>query len=418
MIMSLYSCEKKKDESPPQLLVTSPAAMESFLVGDSIHVKAEISHTSSITYIKIALVNDDGIPMLVPKYIHPAGTSYSLDYKYFINKNLESGTYSLLVSVGDGTNTAKKYTPVEITGIGRFFQKLLAVCRPSSLKTIIYAIDADGNYANVMNLDHPYTDSDISSDQRQLYLLKPSPDILYGYDLDSLSEDFSVMASPPYPQYNSVSYFKYPSLAYTPNANGEIRGFDNLGSSLYITPTNPDTIPMQCWHHDNMILAYCERRGGPQRFIRQYYKGTGVFRADLKINFSILEIFSQTPDQAVIFGNNDSTGKAYIYDVTGNALYIDLPVPQGLISHVVQISEEIYLVAHENGIYKYDHDGYSWSLWLDDVEADVLTYDDLRQFVYIANGEKVMVYNYNNFAQIQEISLPYEVLNLHVQYNK
>ncbi len=86
--------------------------------------------------------------------------------------------------------------------------------------------------------------------------------------------------------------------------------------------------------------------------------------------------------------------------------------------YAIQVSDEVFLIAHENGIYKYDHDGFSFSLWLPDVEADVLTYDDLRQYVYVANGEKVFMYNYNNNTQVQEVLLPYEVLNLLVQYNK
>lgn len=416
LLLYLPGC--KKDEAPPQILVTSPADNNSFAVGDSIPVLAQITHSKEITSVKISLLNADGIPILVPKYIYPSATSYTIDYEYPINKNLESGTYSLMVSAGDGITTTRVYTAITIAGVGRYFEQLIAVCRPNNLKTNLYGIDADGNYENILNLDHGYTDSDISSGQRQLYMLKPSPDILFAYNLDSLSEIYySVTASPPHPQYNSVSYYNYPSLAYVPNGNGEIRGYDQFGSSIYVTPVNVDTIPVQCWKHDNVILAFCERRGGPARFIRQYYSGTGVYRIDLKINFNIEDLFSLDPDLAAVFGNNDTTGRAYIYDVTGNALYSEIQIPDGYIRQVVQISEKVFLIAHENGIYKYDYNTFSISMWLPGVDADVMVYDELRQYVYYAVDERVYLYRYSDAALLQEVTLPNEVLNLLVQYN-
>jgi len=412
----LTCCEKKKDETTPQILVTSPTDLNAFMVGDSISVVAQISHTSEITSVKVSLVNDAGIPVLVPKYIFPESTSYALDYAYPINENLETGTYNLLVSAGDGSKTAKVYTHVMITGIGRFFEQVIAICIPNTLKTLLYAIDASGNQQNILSLDYGYTDSDISSDLRQLYMIKPSPDILYAYNLDRLTEDYAVIASPPHPEYNSVSYF--PSLTYVPNGNGEIRGYDKFGSSAYVTSVNVDTIPMQCWKHDNMVLAYCERRGGPECFIRQYYGGTGVLRAGLKLEFTVVDIFSADSEKCLLIGNDANQGKAYLYDITGNYLAGEIQVPAGMIRQGVQVSANVFLISHENGIYRYNHATGSLTIWLPGVDADALAYDDLRQYVYYAADAKVFLHRYPDADMLQEIVLPYPVLNLHVQYNK
>ncbi len=418
MLLFFSSCEKNKDKPLPQIMLTSPQELDAFFVGDSIAVIAQITHTMEIVSVKISLMNGEGIPVLVPKYIYPGSSSYALDYEYPITKNLQSGNYSLLISAGDGSNTAKVYTKLMITGVGRFFEKTIAICQPNNLSTYLYGIDADAEYENILNLAHGYTDSDISSDQRQLYILKPSPDILYAYDLDSISEqDFSVIASPPYPEYHSVSYFQFPSLAYVPNANGEIRGFNNQGTSIFVTPVNTDTIPLQCYRHDNMVLAYCVRRGGPQRFIRQYYEGTGVYRAGLKINFNVVDIFSLDPDQTIVFGNDDTTALAYVYDITGNVFYNEIPMPDGLVSQVVEVSTGRYLIGHENGIYLYDYKDASTSFWLAGVNVDVLVYDDLRQYVYYAVENEVFVHRFSDAALLQQVLLPYEVANLLIQYN-
>lgn len=417
MFIFFSSCEKNKDQPLPQIMLTSPQELDAFIVGDSIPVIAQITHTMEIVSVKIALVNAEGIPVLVPKYIYPGSSSYVLDYEYPINNNLPSGNYSLLISAGDGSNTTKVYTQLMISGVGRFFEQTIAICQPNTLNTYVYGINADGDYENILNLDHGYIDSDISSDQRQLYILKPSPDILNAYDLDSLAEkDFSVNASPPYPEYHSVSYFQFPSLAYVPNANGEIRGYNNQGSPIFITLVNTDTIPIECYRHDNMMLAYCARRGGPERFIRQYYSGTGVYRAGLKININVVDIFSLDPDQTVVFGNDDNTARAYVYDITGNVFYGEISLPEGLISQLVEISSGRYLIGHENGIYLYNHSNASMSIWLQGVSVDVLVYDDLRQYVYYAVENEIFVHRFSDAALLQQVLLPYEVANLLIQY--
>jgi len=415
LLLFLAGCEKKGDESPPQIKVTSPAYLDTFMVGDSIPVVALISHTTEITSIKISLVNDDGIPLLVPKYIYPASTSYELNNNYFINKNLASGTYSLLISAGDGSNTAKVYTAVMITGVGRYFEQALAVCSQSSMQTHLYAIDAGGNYANVLSMDHGYTDSDISTGQRQMYYLRPSPDILYAYDLDSLSIDFSVTAAPPHPEFNSVRYTD--ERAYVCNGNGEVRGYDQYGTPHFITPSNIDTVPVISGSLDSYILAFTTRRGGPERFIRQYYTATGVYRTAFKIYFNVLDIFDLGVDKALLFGNNDTTCRVQEYDASNNVLYSEINMPPGLINHVVRVTSAAYLLSHEQGIYLYDHDDASLVLWLDNTDVDAMAYDDLRQYVYLANGEKVLVYRYSDAVLLQEITLPYPVLKLLIQYN-
>jgi len=418
MFIFFSSCKKNKDKPLPQIMLTFPRELDAFIVGDSIPVIAQITHTMEIVSVKVVLVNAEGIPVLVPKYIYPGSTSYALDYEYPITKNLQSGNYSLLVSAGDGSNTAKVYTQLMISGVGRFFEQAIAICQPNSLNTYVYGIDADGDYENILNLDHGYIDSDISSDHRQLYILKPSPDILIAYNLDSLVEiDFSVNASPPYPEFHSVSYFQFSPLAYVPNANGEIRGYNSQGSPIFITPLNTDTIPLQCYRHDNMMLAYCVRRGGPERFIRQYYEGTGVYRAGLKININVVDIFSLDPDQAVVFGNDDTTARAYVYDITGNAFYSEISMPEGIVSQLAEVSTGRYLIGHENGIYLYNHNDASMSLWLSGISVDVLVYDDLSQYVYYAVENEVYVHRFSDAALLQQVLLPYEVANLLIQYN-
>lgn len=413
----LLLCHCKKDEGPvPRITVLSPADLSSYNVGDSIPCVASITHTKELESIKVSLLNADNIPVLPTKFIYPSGNTYELDYMYPISKDLESGQYSLLISAGDGKLTANTYTTVMITSLVRYFEKAIVICRNNLSKSSLYAIDENGDYENMLTLLSGYTDSDISSGLRQLYFLRPNPYRLIAFDLDSLSEEYVVDAPPPSPIFNSVHFDQ--GLAYVTNHNGEIRGYDQFGNTKLVTGLDLDTIPENCWIHENLILAYCERLGSPERYMKQFYKGTGVFRMALKIDLSVVEVFSLDAENAFLVGNDNNIARAYIYNVVDNVLYQEMSFPQGVVRSAAQISEEIILIGHEDGIYLYDHSSNSLSPWLSGIEAEVMAFDDQRQLVYISSGEKVYAYSYPGSKLLHETTLPFGVLNILVQYNK
>jgi len=415
LLIILPSCEKNSDDTPPSVSLLSPSELEEFSVGDSIHVLADITHGSPVSSIKVSMLNENGIAILDPVYTFPGAAVYQLDVYFPIDENLESGVYTLLVSVSDGTNTRNVYRKLSIKGLERFFERAIAICRPNTLKTFVYAIDDTGAFQDIMNLSYGYTDSDISSDQRQLYILKPDPDVLYAYSLEDLSEDYSVTASPPYPLFNDVSY--YHLFSYVTTGNGDIKAYDINGYPSFVTAPNVDTIPMMVKRHFSYVIAYCERRGGPERYLRQYHAGTGIFRAGLKINFSAVDMFSTSPDFVVIPGNKETESSIFIYNAVDYNMEDEIPMPAGLISGGVQVSSNIFLISHENGIYQYNHETKNVITWLPGVEADAITYDDLRQLVYFSEDQKVYVCRLSDAVAVQEITLPYEVLRLHIQYN-
>ena len=414
-LVILSSCGKKSDETPPSVSILAPTELEEFSVGDSIRVIADISHGSPLSSIKVSLLNSNSISVLDPIYIFPGTNSYQLDSFFPIDENLESSIYTLLVSANDGINTRNVYRKISITGLERFFEQVVAICRPNTLKTLVYAIDDDGAYENIKSLDYGYIDSDISSGQRQLYILKPAPDVLYAYNLEDLSEDYSVAAYPPYPFFYDVGY--YNSATYVSNGNGEVKAYDGNGYPYFVTAPNEDSIPLLVKRHFSYVITYCERRGGPERYLRQYHAGTGIFRVGLKINFTAKGIFSISPDLTLISGNMDMESSLFIYNATDYKMEDEIPMPAGLITNGVQISSCVFLISHENGIYQYNHETRTVTPWLQGTAADAIAYDDLRQLVYYSVDEKIYVRRFGDAALMDEIAMPYTVLNLHIQYN-
>ncbi len=418
ILLTIFSgCDKAEDGSAPSLSVFSPDDNDEFAIGDSINVIGSVTNNFLIKNIKIVLWDNFNNPVLPSLFIYPDAYGYNFDVDYFIDdETLETGTYYLLISATDGNNETRVFRKLHISGIDKVFERLLVIAPPNTLKTHVYALDTNGDPSIFISLDYSYAGSDISNDLQKFYMIKSEPSIMYAYDLDDPTDPFTYDAAPPYPVFNSVNYFD--KLVYLPTGNGDIKGIDSYGSISFVSPQNQDTIPQLMHLHYDRVLAYCNRRGGPERFIAQYYAGTGVSKSVLKIPFTVVDFFNIEENIALALGNESGSSSIYVYNSNGSFLADKTDMPPGLIRCAEQLSLGNYLIAHDAGIYRYVHETNSLTEYLPGVEAQHLAYDQVNQLLYVANQQFVSMYSLTDPEPLKVMQLPYPVLNMHIQYNR
>ena len=414
-IFLLHSC-KKEDDTRPTISLSSPAENEGFSVGDTIHVTGSVQHNKALSSIKIVIRNKQNVAVTATKYLYTNLSSYNIDADYIIDTpGLQTDAYTLVITASDGQNTTYLFRSIHITGIDKYFEKAIVLCRPNALKTYVYSIDSSGNLDNILSINYGFIDSEIASSQRKLFVLKPEPSILYAYDLDDMVPDPLLEASPPYPLFNKV-YFNE-KLTYVASANGNIIGANQLGNTVYVTPQNPDTIPLLLHRHYNHILSYCERRGGPQHFIMQNYFGTGVYRASLKITFTIKAMFVADEEYSLLFGNHSDGCSIYEYYIQENILLNQVDFPPGEIRDVVEVSSGNYLIAHSSGIFYYSLSTGFLTEWLPGVIVENMALDTTRMILYCSRDQSVLIFRVDNGTLVQELPIPYPIYNIHIQHN-
>lgn len=415
IIAVLLACSKKED-APPNIIVSSPTELQSFIAGDTIPVQAEINHSSEISSVKVSLLNSDYISVVQARYLYPSSSSYSLDILFETDASLTSGVYNLLVSASGSNSTRNTYVQIVISGEELTFERMLAVCNQTNLKTLVYAIRTNGEYEQLIDFIYPCVDSDISSYYRQLYLIKPEPSVLYAYNLDDLSIDYTYSAIPPYPEFFDVDHNVFSSTNIA-TANGDIISLNQSGGQIMKTSISADTVPKLVHRNFSRFITYCEKRSGPQHFIRQFWD-TGVLRADLSIEFDVIQIAAIDADRVVLFGNDDGEACIYTYRVDDVVLDPKVAIQGGAIKCVAQTSTFEFLVAHELGIYSYNNASGYVSEWMPGVNADAIAYDQIRGLLVAAEGNAISFFNAADGSPAGEVQLPYPVLQLHVQKNK
>lgn len=415
LLLFLSSCKKDDDNSPPSVKVDAPDANEAFFSRDTIPVSGSAYDDIRLEHIRIVLQDNNNQPVSTPKYLHPNSRDYEFSFDYIIDEPfLASGEYTLVVSAYDGRNSSSVYIALQIRGIEREFEKVLLLCRPNNLKTYLYSIDTSGNVHAEKVLNHGYQASAINSGRRKLFIVKPEPSTLYAFDLDDPVGDELLTASPPYPFFTDV--IAGSTLTYVSTANGDIKGLNDNGQTVFVTATNADTLPLRVHAHFDYILSYCERRGAPGKSIRQYYAASGVFRAGKEITFTVTDFFSPALSKCIIFGNEAEGGRVYEFGIPENYILALKELPQDLIKDVVEIAAGNYIIAAETGLYQYLNASNTLISWAPGLEAGFLCFDQSNYILYAASEQMVYVINAGNGEIISEIPMPYPVVNMHIQY--
>jgi hypothetical protein len=417
-LVLLVGCEKA-NESRPVISLTTPAEHTGFSVGDTMHITGSVKHHKTLSSVQIVIRNNQNAAVTVPKSYFPKTSDFDIDIYYIIDApGLDTDAYTLVITATDGHNTSNLFRSIHITGVNKHFEKAIILCRPNALKTYVYSIDSSGSLHNMLSINYGFVDSEINSAHRRLFLIKPKPSILYAYDLDDPVPDPLLHAALPYPYFNKA--YHNDQITYVATGNGDIKGVNQLGSTIYVTPQNPDTIPFLLHRHYNHILSYCERRGGPERFIKQNYIGTGVFRASLKISFSIVAIFTANEESCLLFGNyaDGSGGIVTNYDIEGNYLFDQEDFPAGDIHDVVEVSPGHFIIAHTTGLLEYSSSSGYITEMLPDLIVDKMAYDPVRMLLYCTQDQLVVVLRVDNGTVVQEIDVPYPIYNIHIQHNK
>ena len=416
-MMSLFSsCRKDDDITRPVITIMEPQSGSVHWVTDTLHVLATIKHEKEISEVSIVIRDQYGQKVTVPKYFFPDSKDYLLDADYMINApGLLSNGYSLTIEATDGSIGNKEYQPIYLQGVNREFQRALALCRPSQLKTYIYSIAEDWEAESIKTLNYGFLKAEISPSQRKLKMIRPQPSALLVYDLDELLEDEWLAASPPFPVFNDL-YTDGP-LTYLATGNGDIKGVNQYAHVEYTTPVM-DTVPQLLHTHSNLVMAFSHSRVGSERFIMQYYTGTGSLKAWKKIGFDIISMFSADNEFCVLFTMDGSICNIYPYHVEDNYLGESIALPDGEIRDVIRVGANDYLIAHSDGIFRYSFDTGNLVFWSIEKDVQNMAFDDLRSLLYCSTVYDIKVFRADNAGLVKQITLLFPIYDILIQYNK
>jgi len=114
LTISLFvSCDKNEDLSSPVINFVAPLENTTIDLPDTLKVVANVYDDRNLVSVMAVIVDDLGRPVTTAVYKYPGYKEYTLSAFLLIDdKAITSGTYRILITAFDGTNSKNEYQDI------------------------------------------------------------------------------------------------------------------------------------------------------------------------------------------------------------------------------------------------------------------------------------------------------------------
>jgi hypothetical protein len=418
-LLFIFSCKKDKDEIPPTITITNPNDNQQYTALDTVWVLATVTDESSLKQIEITLTDDNKTPILSTVVVTPETNSVTLKIPYVLNDiNLASGSYYIWIRASDGTNIHDKYRRINIDEIPKELKYIYFFTFGNSTTVHVLRKSPTGTVQQLFDINGDFTGSAISSKFQEFITCGKITGNLNAYNIADNQQSWSVpvISNPPFPYFENATC--YNDIIYVSFYDGYIKGYNHKGT-ITITANSPaGSHPAVISADENYLYADHAMISGTSRIFGVYYLTTGILKQQITTDYEIVKIFEKDNDNVFLFANHNGQGIMKIYNITDNGTWEPHTMPAGQIHDALQIDANTYLVALDDGIYKYQYANNSLTSYLPGEIATTFKYDDLNSEVYICTGTQILVYDYSTHTLINTIPSADTILDFQFLYNK
>jgi hypothetical protein len=418
LAIGISACQKENsDTQHPLIRVIKPIEGDTFNSGDTITVTAEITDNRIITSVKVILTDSVFIPAMSAQYFSPATATFLLNTQYILNEYLpEGGKYYLQIRAEDGTNSKNSYVGINITGEPKILEKTIVMTSTGKGTINIYGIDHNDEISLLFETEGDYSDSEINSIGKLLYIAGREDININAYDLSAYSLKWSLEPVPDFPMhYNDCLYFD--EFLFATFTSEYLRGYNAVSSVIFNVFTNETDAPKKIFRFHDLILVDMQRKNSSPGWIAAYYLNTAVEKQKYLTNRPVLNFHEVNQTTTAIVMNNENSGLVLLYDPYQNLLLDEIPAP-GLIYSSVMTPPDKLLLGSEGILYSLDlFSGASTPLINEGSEFD-LFFEKLFGNLYLTKSVQAIVYKYPEMEYRQTFLFAGSILKVHFQYNK
>jgi hypothetical protein len=412
------SCKKEENSSIPSIAVYSPEENEIFDVGDTIYVEAQVQDDKNINTIQVVLTDLNYQPVLPAKYFYPNATSYPLNTDYIIeDTKLPTRFYYLLVKANNNSSFKNKYQKIFINGISREFENLIVLTKKSNDLMQVWEVDEFNQVNSLFDINGDFTDSEINSADRQLYISGSDKINLQAHNIDNYELEWGIEATPPLPMH-TYDCLHFDDYLFSSFYFAYSKGYQSDGMEVFNGITVDPDLPSRIYRHFNLVLVDLRSKSGGPTYIVTYYLVSGVEKQRLISTFKVLDFYLFSATEVLVIANNASGGMLKSYNPYINVITDLIEFSDPIISSE-KMSNDEYIIGFENKIGLYNIQNNTYTDTQITGAPNNLRYRKLgSELLYIARGKEVEIYFFPYEQHQATIQMPDTILNIHLLYNK
>ncbi len=418
--MLITSCKKDEDTLPPVINIDFPLEFRYYDVYDTINISGNVTDDHNVHAVSIKIVNANYQSVLDEDGYMPDTKTFYFNTSIAINDiHLSSGTYYVLVTATDGTNSKNLFRAININAVPLQFKKIVAITNVSTNSYNVYGVDVNMQTSMLFNYSGDYNSSAINSGYQQLYMCGSINSNMNAYDLGSKNMIWNITPenNPPFPSFNNVSF--YNDIVYVSFYNARIVGYNRQGGINVTAQTSTGYTPGKTYLFNNYLLAEEKNTTGTDYKLSVYIASTGFLKASNVTSIVIKGMETQDASHVYIFGNTTANKAVMtLYNVDFNGYYAPHAMPDSTLYDYAKVDANNYLLAIGSNVYWYQTASNSLTTLLTNVNANRIKYESLSGNFIIANGNQIKVYTFPSGNYVGGTSLPYTINDIHLLYNR
>ncbi len=417
--IALFSCKKSEDSELPVITIQSPVNPFSANVYDTLHIRIHVSDNKNLETMHVNLVTTNLIPVLPSVSIPVSGNSQDVVFDYVIsNFRIASGNYYLSVDVSDGTNLARAYSNIYVTGVPRTLKGFFAATIPIPGTLNIYKGDTSWTSSLFTSYSSDFSDMAVNNYWQQLVTDGITTGPLKATSIDGLTNGYSIQAiSGPSPYWGALSV-KDSRTWVSFHSSAFLKSIDANGVADFTTAADLNFFPYLTLQSGQLLFT--EQRdisnANPKMVV---YSLAGGALHETPISFTPIAMFERTTDEIYVLGNSGTQGYLMIYDNPTNGFWTPIALPNSTITCAAQVNaNEINLGMNNGNVYRFTYNPVGLLVLASGINATAIKYDDINDEIYTAEGSNVNVYSHSPFVLQHTVPFPNVISDLELWYNR
>lgn len=419
LLVVFNSCNKDlSDESIPTIYIASPSQGQYFSVGDTIYIQGNVSDNNSLTNISISLNDDNNISTGNSINLNLNSGNYVLNEKLILdNTQMASGKYSLAITANDGINSTSKFVELNINEFPKRRNGFVLFSN-NGTSTNIVKLDSLNNASILYNVNGDFLNGVVNSINQEVISSGNLSGNLTAYNLSTGMISWSL-------NNNASGFAHFTGLA--ANENHTFVGFFNQNIQSYLKSgipnfnaqalTNFYTEQLSV-HNGSLLVTEQKHKTIAEIRLVAYYLATGLEKQNTIINEDVIDMYSLSNNELVVFTNNTINGKIQVFDIAQNSIWQPFPLNAGLIEDCTEISLGKYLIIQNGDLILVNYNNFTKTIYLSGINAQKVKYDYLTNQLGVISGSELSVYDYSSKIKMTSYINSEAISDFDIWYNK
>ncbi|HPF91101.1 MAG TPA: Ig-like domain-containing protein [Flavobacteriales bacterium] len=419
-IASLFgSCRKDKDERPPVVEILLPVPGTTIAIPDTILVRVQVSDDHQLTGLAVELLNVDGAVVGSAGTINLDGSTGTYERTLVItDERLPTGTYTIAARATDGTNDGRAFRQVNILEAPlRLLATFLAP--PFTLQqTTIDRLAPDGT-STPFETVQDFNGIAVNSRSGHLVVAGARYDPLQALPAAPGATPWQVQptTTDQDQQFTAVTVDPGDGQVFFASRDGRIRGFTGQGSGRFNAQCLVDhRCEAIVTMGDEVVTWQTAIVGGAHRVVT--YTPAGTILDQLPLQEEHVAWFERSADQLLHFANVDGSGLIEELNIQQGGSPDLRSFPGEPIRHVVRLNANLYIVALQERLMRFDHATHVATELRSGFPTDALAYDPVNGALLAAQGGELLTVDPTTGATVASMGTSGTIGHILPLYNR